>query len=196
MRRMSPAPSVTSASIPPGPSFTLHKPEWDSQQRGNCRNAPLGVAAAVMPAPQAMIRTSTTSMPCNTTAIVWHAVARRRKHVLFSIDHVLQAAAHVALPERREAEARAARLQRRDDLADVVADEAEAHVARVLLHHCTADRLSSGQARLDCRDAVMHSSQMHPCQHACMQSVRKSTHTQQHIALAYCNLGQWTCMQH
>ena len=106
VRRMSPAPSVTSASIPPGPSFTLHKPEWDSQQRGNCRNAPLGVAAAVMPAPQAMIRTSTTSMPCNTTAIVWHAVARRRKHVLFSIDHVLQAAAHVALPERREAEAR------------------------------------------------------------------------------------------
>ena len=51
---------------------------------------------------------------------------------------VVQAAAHKLLGQRLEAEARAARLQGRDDLGHVVADEAEARVARVLLHHCGA----------------------------------------------------------
>jgi len=46
----------------------------------------------------------------------------------------------VALVQRGEPEAGAARLQRRDDLADVVADEAKPRVARVLLYHCTDTR--------------------------------------------------------
>ncbi len=59
------------------------------------------------------------------------------------VDDVLQAGAHVALAQGREAEARAARLQRRDDLADVVADQAEARVARVLLDHCARRRAAA-----------------------------------------------------
>jgi hypothetical protein len=56
----------------------------------------------------------------------------------FALGHALQALAHVHLRQRREAEARAPRLQRRDDLADVVADQAEARAAGVLLNDCTA----------------------------------------------------------
>ena len=55
---------------------------------------------------------------------------------LLGVNDVLQARANVALAQGREAEARAARLQRRDDLADVVADQAETRVPRVLLNHC------------------------------------------------------------
>lgn len=54
---------------------------------------------------------------------------------LLCVDDVHEAAAHVGLGQGREAGARAARLQRGDDLADVVADQAEARVPRVLLDH-------------------------------------------------------------
>mmetsp|Transcript_10662 Transcript_10662/g.33593 ORF Transcript_10662/g.33593 Transcript_10662/m.33593 type:complete len:202 (-) Transcript_10662:247-852(-) len=43
--------------------------------------------------------------------------------------------------ERCEAEARAARLERGDDLVAIVADQAEARVARELLHHATQRHL-------------------------------------------------------
>lgn len=55
---------------------------------------------------------------------------------LLSLHHVLQPLPHMCLIQWREAEACAARLQCWDDLADIVAYEAEARVARVLLNHC------------------------------------------------------------
>ena len=63
-------------------------------------------------------------------------VGEAKRHAPLGVHHVLQAAAHIALAQGGKAEARAARLQRRDDLADVVADQAEPRVARVLLDHC------------------------------------------------------------
>lgn len=61
------------------------------------------------------------------------------------ISHESQALPDVALRQRREAEPGAAGLQRRDNLAGVVADEAEARVSGVLLNHCST-------ARRDARD--------------------------------------------
>ncbi len=55
---------------------------------------------------------------------------------LLTVDDKLQAAPDVAVCQRREAEARAPRLQRWDDLVDIVADEAETRISRVLLDHC------------------------------------------------------------
>jgi len=49
-----------------------------------------------------------------------------------------EALAHVALRERWEPEPGAPGLQRWDDLADVVADQAESRVTSVLLNHCRA----------------------------------------------------------
>jgi len=57
-------------------------------------------------------------------------------HSPLPLHHVLQPHAHVLRRQRREAEARAPALQRGDDLDDVVADQAEARVAGVLLNHC------------------------------------------------------------
>jgi hypothetical protein len=57
-------------------------------------------------------------------------------HVPFRPYYVAYSRLHFRSRERREAEARASRLQRRDDLAHVVADHAEAGVAGVLLNHC------------------------------------------------------------
>ena len=49
-------------------------------------------------------------------------------------DDAVDAALDLRAIERREAEARAPALDGRDDFVDVVADNAEAHVACVLLH--------------------------------------------------------------
>eukprot|EP00959_Pyramimonas_sp_CCMP1952_P245359 5128059-Pyramimonas_sp.AAC.1 len=51
-------------------------------------------------------------------------------------DDVRDALLHGGRPQWSKAEASAARLQRGDDLAHVVADHAEPRVARVLLNHC------------------------------------------------------------
>ena len=54
---------------------------------------------------------------------------------------MLQAAADLLGLERPEAEARAARLQRGDDLVDVITDHAEARVLRVLLDYSAEGEL-------------------------------------------------------
>ena len=54
-----------------------------------------------------------------------------------------EAFSHVAFWKRREPEPGAPGLQRRDDLADVVADQAEARIASVLLDYCGLQRLGS-----------------------------------------------------
>ena len=61
-----------------------------------------------------------------------HALAR---------DDVLDALADALRAERREPEPRASRLQRRDDLRDVVSDEAEARVFRVFFNDATQREL-------------------------------------------------------
>jgi hypothetical protein len=68
-------------------------------------------------------------------AVSPHARRRARARAPLGRDHGLDAPAHLALGERAEAEARAAALDRGRDLPDVVAHDAEAHVARVLLDH-------------------------------------------------------------
>ena len=64
---------------------------------------------------------------------------------------MLQALPHILLSQGREAEARTPGLQGGDDLADIVADEAEAGVASILLDHCEHTAPSAGvqQAALD-----------------------------------------------
>ncbi len=52
---------------------------------------------------------------------------------------------HVALRERREPKPGAPGLQRRDDLADVVADQAEARIAGVLLDDCGPQATAANQ---------------------------------------------------
>jgi hypothetical protein len=56
-----------------------------------------------------------------------------RRHILFGGDDALHTTRDFRLGERAEAETRAAALDGGCDLADVVADDAEADVARVLL---------------------------------------------------------------
>lgn len=62
---------------------------------------------------------------------------RREGSALLVFGHKLQALPDVGLAQGREPEAGASRLQRRNDLADVVADEAEAGAPGVLLDDCT-----------------------------------------------------------
>lgn len=52
------------------------------------------------------------------------------------VDDIVQARYDLLLDQRRKPEARAARLHCRNDLAQVVADDAEAHVVGVLLDDC------------------------------------------------------------
>ena len=51
-----------------------------------------------------------------------------RQLLLFLLDDVLQANKHFVFSQRSESEARASRLDGRDDLGQVVADDAEARV--------------------------------------------------------------------
>ena len=64
---------------------------------------------------------------------------------LFVVDDDLQPLSHVLHIQWRETEARAAGLQRRDDLADVVADQAEACALCVLLDHCRINWILSAR---------------------------------------------------
>ena len=59
------------------------------------------------------------------------------------VNDVVQPVLDLVELERVEAEARAARLDGGNDLVDVVADDAEAHVARVLLDDCAKGELSN-----------------------------------------------------
>lgn len=57
------------------------------------------------------------------------------KHILFSGNDAQDLLADLILGQRSKAKARAARLQRWHDLADIVADQAEARVFCILLHN-------------------------------------------------------------
>lgn len=66
---------------------------------------------------------------------------------LLLVHHVLQAPLDLRGLERGEPELGAPRLQRRDDLVDVVADHAESRVFRVLLDYCSERGREFGPAQ-------------------------------------------------
>lgn len=63
-------------------------------------------------------------------------------YVLLSCNHRIDAALDLSRLKRRESEACAPTLDSRDDFVHVVANDAETHVACVLLHDATQGRLS------------------------------------------------------
>lgn len=75
-------------------------------------------------------------------APVWSATPSGDIYALFGLDHVVETRLHLARFQRREAEAGAAALDGGNDFVHIVADDAKAHITRVLLHHCRSERQS------------------------------------------------------
>ena len=66
----------------------------------------------------------------------------------FFLDDVLQSRQHLVFRERSESESGASRLQSRNDLGEIVANEAESRVLRVLLDDSTQSVLSVVRHRI------------------------------------------------
>lgn len=77
-------------------------------------------------------------------------LVKEKKWLPLRLRYFPQPRHNLVVVERREAEARAARLQRRDDFAQVVADYAETNVLRVLLDYCNLLLRVRGQEILFC----------------------------------------------
>jgi hypothetical protein len=178
-RRMSPQPSCTSASMPPGPSLALRVARGGAVRgwgAGGARGAAQhargrgvgmgqrpwargeGSGSGSAPWPAAWPPRRVPSHPRHRGPVPAPALAQRmpawgrlrsatgtapapspravRRRPPLCLHHLVQPGAHVLGVQWREAELGAAGLERRDDLADVVADEAEPRVARVLLDDC------------------------------------------------------------
>ena len=147
VRRMSPCPSVTRASRPPFPTLTLHDmiPLSSLAHSWTCHQVPCRdcVVHAAHTAGYGSTLLSLCAAPMRHAASATHWMLARRPGPCESpltLYDVLQSRPHIALRQGREAEFRASGLQSRNDLPDVVADEAETCIPGVFLDHCTRSR--------------------------------------------------------